>query len=173
MKRNTQVTTEPIQAGRLEGGLEHTKRDRMQEAMSSRRSLSRELGRAASAILETIAESPRYGFTDRDLVGHVYEAYDDEITEAQIVAVRRAVRALLAEGVVVERPQVTEHLRIASAAPVPARPRGSAVRLRAPRVAAPVPAWLQCVPCDVQWQHEDAELCWSCGKAGVPHPRPT
>jgi two-component system, LuxR family, sensor kinase FixL len=58
MKRNTQVTTEPIQAGRLEGGLEHTKRDRMREVMSSRRSFSRELGRAASAILETIADIP-------------------------------------------------------------------------------------------------------------------
>jgi hypothetical protein len=133
--------------------------------------MSRGHGRVQRIILETIAQSPRFGFTDRDLVGHVYEAYDDEITEAQIVAVRRAVRALLAEGVVVERTRHAERRRITSAGSP--RQRGSAVRLRSPRVAAEGPAWLRCVPCDVEWQRQDTELCWSCGTPGAPLSRPT
>src|SRR5262245_54396281 len=123
--------------------------------------MSRGHGWVQRVILDTITQSPRYAFTDRDLVGHVYQTYDDEITEAQIVAVRRAVRALLAEGVVVEKTTNADRRRIAAAGPTGVR--GSAVRLREPRVAAEGTAWLQCVPCDVQWQREDGELCWSCG----------
>lgn len=133
--------------------------------------MSRGHGWVQRVILETIEQAPRYRFTDRDLVGHVYQAYDDEITETHIVAVRRAVRALLAEGVVVERTRDAERRRITSAES--AGPRGSAVRLRAPRVVAVGPTWLQCVPCDVQWQRQDAELCWSCGKPGAPLSRAT
>jgi hypothetical protein len=133
--------------------------------------MSRGHGRVQRVILETIAQSPRYAFTDRDLVGHVYEAYDDEITEAHIVAVRRAVRALLAEGVVVEKAGPAERRRIIAARS--AGPRGSAVRLRAPRVAADALPWLRCVPCDVEWQRQDAEACWSCGRPGAPMNHPT
>jgi len=115
------------------------------------------------AILEAITQSPRYAYTDRDLVGHVYQSYDDDITEAQLVAVRRAVRALLAEGLVVERPGNTGRRHIGSAGS-----KGSAVRLREPWVAAAERAWLRCVPCDVQWQRHDADLCWTCGAPGEP-----
>jgi ketosteroid isomerase-like protein len=128
-------------------------------------------GRIQRIILETVAQSPRYCFTDSDLVGHVFEAYDEEITESHIAAVRKAVRALLAEGVLVERPGHADRHRMTSAAP--ARQKGATVRLRAPRVTADGPAWLRCGLCDVEWQRQDAELCWSCGMSGVPSTRPT
>jgi hypothetical protein len=127
-------------------------------------------GRVQRIILETIAQSPRYWFTDCDLVGHVFEAYDDEVTDSHIAAVRKAVRALLAEGVLVEGPRHADRHRITPA--VPARQKGATVRLRAPRLKDG-PAWLQCDPCDVEWQGPDAELCWSCGMPGEPSTRPT
>jgi hypothetical protein len=132
--------------------------------------MSRGHGWVQRIILETITQSPRYGFTDRDLVGHVYQAYDDEITEAQIVAVRRAVRALLAEGVIVEKTRDVERRRISFADS--AGPKGSAVRLREPRVTAESLTWLHCAQCDVHWQRQGAELCWSCGGPGEPLSRP-
>ena len=127
-------------------------------------------GRVQRIILETITQSPRYGFTDRDLVGHVFGAYDDEITDSHIAAVRRAVRALLAEGVLVEGPRHPDRHRTPAAA---ARQKGATVRLRAPRVKAHGSAWLRCDPCDVEWQGSDAELCWSCGMPGEPLAGPT
>jgi hypothetical protein len=132
--------------------------------------MSRGHGWVQQVILETIMQSPRYGFTDSDLVGHVYQAYDDEITDAQIVAVRRAVRALLAEGVVVEKARDAERRRIGFAGS--AGSKRSTVRLREPRVAARSLVWLRCVPCDVHWQRQGAELCWSCGGPGEPLSRP-
>src|SRR4051812_34521333 len=118
--------------------------------------MSRGHGWVQRVILETITQSPRYAYSDRDLVGLVYQSYDDDITEAQLVAVRRAVRALLAEGLVIERPASAGRRRISSA-----EANGSAVR-----VSATAPAWLGCARCDVQWQGNDAELCWSCGAPG-------
>jgi hypothetical protein len=128
--------------------------------------MSRGHGWVQRVILEAITQSPRHAYSDRDLVGHVYQSYDDDITDAQLVAVRRAVRALLAEGLVVERPSNAGRRRISSPSP-----KRSAFWLREPWVAAAERAWLRCVPCDVQWQRKDGELCWSCGAAGQPvHP---
>jgi hypothetical protein len=109
------------------------------------------------AILERVASSARYGCTIEELAWHAYP--DREPTVARAVAVRRAVRALVAEGLLIDQTGFYGR-RISMAAPK--RPRALK------RLPDKVTRWLQCTDCDVQWkaEYEGVETCWSCGKPG-------
>jgi hypothetical protein len=133
--------------------------------------MSRGHGRVQRAILEAVAASRDYGTTIPDLVWRCYPG--EEATEAHAVAVRRAVRRLIAEGRVIE--QAGFYGRRLSPAP-PAKPPTTIPKpARESGATAASDSWLQCVACEVQWRRDSAPACWSCGGPGSPAspPAPT
>lgn len=125
--------------------------------------MSRGHGRIQRIILESV-NGTRYGCTIRQLAYRAYGVARLEVpTEAQLVAVRRAVRRLVDEGRVLERVMFgTDRYIVAATPPVP-RPRT--------RVNLAVRQVLQCRACDLRWVSERSaphRLCWSCGEPGTP-----
>jgi|SRR5829696_5099815 len=124
--------------------------------------MSRGHGRVQRTALALLATT-RYGYSVRDLARYVYSTHPP--TAAQLVAMRRAVRGLLAEGAVAETDFLGER-RIALPAPVK-RQRVSRQRTQRKPAAQVV---LQCRSCDVQWGTEGGtqRRCWQCGQPGQP-----
>jgi hypothetical protein len=130
--------------------------------------VSRGHGRVQRIILESV-NSTRYGCTVRQLA---YQTYGigrlDAPTESQLVAVRRAVRRLLAEERVVERTVFGTDRYIFPATPRERRPN----RPRPSRGANLMQRQtLQCLGCNLRWVSEQGaphRLCWQCGEPGQP-----
>jgi hypothetical protein len=127
--------------------------------------MSRGQGRVQRTILDAV-ESSRYGTTIQDLVWRCYPG--EEATEAQVTAVGRAVRRLIAEGRLMEQPGF--YGRRITPAP-PSKPQAQ----RLPPEPGPARAsahvtddWLQCAACEVRWRRGDDPVCWSCGRPGTP-----
>jgi hypothetical protein len=132
--------------------------------------MSRGHGRVQRIILESV-NGTRYGCTVRQLAYLVYGVRRLEVpTEAQLVAVRRAVRRLMDEGRVLERVMFgTDRYIVPATVPAPRSPRPSA------RVNLMTRQVLQCLECDLRWVSEQSaphRLCWSCGEPGTPVRRP-
>jgi hypothetical protein len=130
--------------------------------------MSRGHGRVQRIILESVNVT-RYGCTVRQLAYRTYGVGRlDTPTESQLVAVRRAVRRLLAEERVVERTVFGTDRYIFAATPRerrPHRPRPSNATDLTQRQT------LQCVDCDLRWVSEQGaphRLCWQCGEPGTP-----
>ena len=130
--------------------------------------MSRGHRRAKRMILELV-NGTRYGCTVRQLAYLTYGVgREDAPTEAQLMAMHRTVRRLLAEGRVVERPMFGVDRYVLPATPPFPRemyrhsPSGPN---RGERQT------LQCLGCDVRWVSEEGaphRLCWSCGEPGTP-----
>jgi hypothetical protein len=130
--------------------------------------MSRGHGRVQRAILKAVAASRDYGSTIPDLVWRCYPG--EEATEARVVAVRRAVRRLIAEGRLIE--QAGFYGRRISPAPPAKPPATTAKPGREPGATAASDGWLRCVACDVVWRRDSAPVCWSCDGPGTPASQP-
>jgi hypothetical protein len=118
--------------------------------------MSRGRRRLRRLILQVVNDT-RYGCTVGQLA---YQCYDlgreAGPTEGQLAAIDRAVRLLLDDGRVVERPMLGTQRCLFPASPVVA---GSAQRM------------LACLDCDLFWVSEEGAprpLCWSCDEPGQP-----